>query len=229
MKAALAKKPLIRIAVVASAPLRLVGFRALFDSEPDFELISASSPEVGTQQNIDLLLLCDRYGQNLFGVMASLKATRPNSRIIVTSSGMDDVTILKAIASGAKGYVDATASPADFVQAIRIVSQGSVWAPRRVLSMFIERVSSAPGRIFAGGRAVFTNREKEVLEMLVAARSNKEIGATLGIEERTVKAHVAKLLRKVGVQNRIALSIHAVTHSLVSPPCNADPHAKMQG
>ena len=56
---------------------------------------------------------------------------------------------------------------------------------------------------------------KQVLEMLVAGRSNKEIGAALGIEERTVKAHVAKLMRKVGVQNRIALSVHAITHSLV--------------
>src|SRR5207253_1073079 len=103
-----------------------------------------------------------------------------------------------------------------FVQAIRVVNQGSVWAPRRVLSMFIERVSSAPGRIFPAGRVTFTDREKQVLEMLVAGRSNKEIGAALGIEERTVKAHVAKLMRKVGVQNRIALSVHAITHSLVS-------------
>ena len=104
----------------------------------------------------------------------------------------------------------------EFAQAIRIVHQGSVWAPRRVLSMFIERVSSAPGRIFPAGRVTFTDREKEVLEMLVAGRSNKEIGGQLGIEERTVKAHVAKLMRKVGVQNRIALSVHAITHSLVT-------------
>jgi len=62
----------------------------------------------------------------------------------------------------------------------------------------------------------FTDREKEVLELLVAGRSNKEIGAVLGIEERTVKAHVAKLMRKVGVQNRIALSVHAITHNLVT-------------
>jgi DNA-binding NarL/FixJ family response regulator len=78
---------------------------------------------VGTQQKIDLVLLCDRSGQNLFDVMASLKATRPHLRIIVIGSGMGDETILKAIAFGAKGYVDAAASPADFVQAIRIVSQ----------------------------------------------------------------------------------------------------------
>ncbi len=216
VKTAPAKKPPIRIAVVESDPLRFVGFRALFDNESDFELISASLPDIGAQQNIDLILLGNRSGQNLFDLMASLKATRPDLRIIVTGSGMDEETILKAIAAGAKGYVDEAAAPAEFVQAIRVVNEGSVWAPRRVLSMFIERVSSSPGRIFPAGRVTFTDREKEVLEMLVAGRSNKEIGAALGIEERTVKAHVAKLMRKVGVQNRIALSVHAITHSLVT-------------
>jgi DNA-binding NarL/FixJ family response regulator len=212
VKAALARKPVIRIAVVESDPLRFVGFRALFEEEPDFELISASLPEAGTQQNIDLVLLGEHSGQNLLDAMASLKAIHPQLRIIVTGSGMDEETILKAIASGAKGYVDFAAPVADFVQAIRIVSQGSVWAPRHVLSVFIER------QIVPTGDATFTDREQEVLEMLVAGRSNKEIGAPLGIGERTVKAHVAKLLRKIGVQNRIALSVYAITHSLVSPP-----------
>jgi DNA-binding NarL/FixJ family response regulator len=207
---------LIRLAVVESDPLRFVGFRALFDSEADFELVSASLPELAVEKNIDLVLLGSRGGQGLFDQMASLKAARPDLRIIVTGSGMDEETILKAIASGAKGYVDEAAAPAEFVQAIRVVNQGSVWAPRRVLSMFIERVTSSPGRIFPAGRVTFTDREKEVLGMLVAGRSNKEIGSALGIEERTVKAHVAKLMRKVGVQNRIALSVHAITHSLVS-------------
>ena len=111
MKAATAKKPLIRIAVVESDPLRFVGFRALFDTESDFELISASLTDISTLQNIDLVLLGNRTGQNLFDVMASLKATRPDLRIIVTGSGMDEETILKAIASGAKGYVDEAATP----------------------------------------------------------------------------------------------------------------------
>ena len=215
MKAAPAKKPLIRIAVVENDPLRFVGFRALFDAEPDFELISASLPEIGMRQNIDLVLLGNCHSQNLFDVMACLKTPRPHLPIIVTGSDMDEQTILKAIASGAKGYVDAAASPADFVQAIRIVSQGSVWAPRRILSMFIERVSGSSRPVFSADQVAFTDREKEVLKMLVRGQSNKEIGAPLGIRERTVKAHVAKLMRKVGVQNRIALSVHAITHSLV--------------
>src|ERR1700704_1505338 len=104
MKAALEKKPRIRIAVVESAPVRVVGFRAVFYSEPDFDLVSPSLPEVGTQQNIDLMLLGAASSQNLFDVMASLKMSCPQLRIIVTGSGTDEVTILEAIASGAKGY-----------------------------------------------------------------------------------------------------------------------------
>ena len=88
MKAATARKPLIRIAVVESDPLRFVGFRALFDAETDFELISASVSDITTQPNIDLILLGNRNGQNLFDLMASLKASRPDLRIIVTGSGM---------------------------------------------------------------------------------------------------------------------------------------------
>ena len=215
MKAATARKPKILIAVVETDPLRLIGLRALFDSQSDFELTATTLSQIANQPNIDIIMLGAQPGQNLFDVMAGLKAARPDLRIIVTGTGADDESILKAVAAGAKGYVDEAATPEEFIQAIRIVNQGSVWAPRRVLSIFIERVTASPGRIFPAGRVTFTDREKQVLELLVAGRSNKEIGAVLGIEERTVKAHVAKLMRKVGVQNRIALSVHAITHSLV--------------
>ena len=72
MKPAVARKPIIRIAVVESDPLRFVGFRALFDSEPDFELLSATLPEISMEKTIDLVLLGNRGGQNLFDQMASL-------------------------------------------------------------------------------------------------------------------------------------------------------------
>ncbi|HKT23993.1 MAG TPA: response regulator transcription factor [Terriglobales bacterium] len=218
MKAAPARKPVIHIAVVDSDPLRFIGLRSLFDEEPDLDLIAATLEELPKLENVDLILLGNRGSgtASVFDVMASLKAARPDLRIIVTGTGVDDESILKALAAGAKGYVDEGASPSEFVQAIRIVNQGSVWAPRRVMSIFIDRVTSSPGKIFPAGRVEFTEREKEVLALLVAGRSNREIGQALTIEERTVKAHVAKLMRKVGVQNRIALSVHAITHSLVS-------------
>jgi len=200
--------------VVESDPLRLIGLRTVFDSESDLEVTAATLEELN-RMDVDLVLLGSRSKHNLFDRMAGLKAARPGLRIIVTGSGADDETVLKALAAGAKGYVDEASTPAEFVQAIRAVNQGSVWAARRVMSLFIDRVS-ASGRIFPAGRVTFTARENEVLELLVAGRSNKEIGGVLGIEERTVKAHVAKLMRKVGVRNRIALTVHAITHSLVT-------------
>ena len=91
-----------------------------------------------------------------------------------------------------------------------------MWAPRRVL-FYVHRASIFGTRQDFSRRARDVHRSgEEILEMLVAGRSIKEIGSQLGIEERTVKAHVAKLMRKVGVQNRIALSVHAITHSLVT-------------
>jgi DNA-binding NarL/FixJ family response regulator len=214
------RKPLIRIALMESDPVRLMGYRALFESESDFDVVSARLSDIGSLESNGLVLLGNRSLQSLFDSIASMKAIRPDLRIIVTGSGTEEM-ILNAIVAGAKGYVDEAALPAEFLQAVRVVSQGSVWAPRHVFTMFIERSSSAPGCMFPAGRATLTNREKDVLELLVGGRSNREIGSPLGIQERTVKAHVAKLMRKVGVQNRIALSVHALTHSLVrtgTPP-----------
>jgi DNA-binding NarL/FixJ family response regulator len=177
--------------------------------------VPTSLSEIGGLQSNDLVLLSTRRVQHLLDLMASLKATRPDLRIIVTGSG-DEETILNAIVVGAKGYVDEAASPAELLQAVRVVSQGSVWAPRHVFSMFIERVGSAPGCSFPTGPADFTNREKEVLQLLVAGHSNKEIASPLSIRVGTVKAHMGKLMRKVGVQNRIALSSYVLTHSPVT-------------
>src|SRR5262245_41129290 len=180
MRASLLKAQPIRVAVIESDPLRFVGLRACLGSESDFELTSTSLSEASAQQNIDLVLLGTHIGSNLFEVVATLKAARPGLRIIAIGAGMGEENILKAIASGATGYIDEAAGPTEFAQAFRVVSQGSVWAPRRVLSLFIERVSNSAGRIFPAGQVCFTHREKEVLEMLVAGRSNKEIGAPLG-------------------------------------------------
>lgn len=215
-----AMKPMIHIALVESDPLRIVGLRALLESEADLEVISASLPEIALQENINLVLLGARPRQNVFDLMSNIKAMHPNLPIIVIGANADDDTMLTAIISGAKGYVFDGASPSEFAQAIRTVSQGSVWVPRRVLSKFVELAVTQRRRILPKARETITDREKQVLKMLVAGLSNKEIGEPLGIVERTVKAHIAKMMRKVGVHNRIALSVHAVTHSLVSSPAH---------
>jgi DNA-binding NarL/FixJ family response regulator len=211
--------PKLRIAVVESDPLRLVGFHALLEAELDLEMISTSLAEIAIQENIDVVLIGDRVGQNLADTISNLKVMRPHMPIIVIGPSTDDETILNAIVSGARGYVFDGAPSSEFAQAIRVVSQGSVWVQRRVLSMFIEHViTQREGKLY--GANTITDREKQVLRMLVAGLSNKEIGAPLGIAERTVKSHIAKMMRKVGVHNRIELSVHAVARALVSLPVN---------
>jgi DNA-binding NarL/FixJ family response regulator len=121
MKISTSTKPKLQIAVVESDPLRLVGFRALLESESDFELISASLPEIAIQANIDVVLLGDRPGQNLFDTMSNLKVMRPNLPILVIGPTTDDKIILNAIVSGAKGYVFEGAPASEFAQAIRSV------------------------------------------------------------------------------------------------------------
>jgi DNA-binding NarL/FixJ family response regulator len=210
------KKPIIRVAVIDSDPLRFVGFRVLLSSESDFDLRSVTLSEIGTDQAVDVVLVGKHPGKSVMDVLTTMKALRPDLDVIVTGYNLDDAAILKAIEAGAKGCVDESASAQEFVRAIRIVLAGSVWAPRRVLAMFVEQVYRPPGHGVSVSRGPFTTREKEVLRMLVAGCSNKDIAVPLGIAERTVKAHVAKLLRKVGVTNRVLLSMHAITHSLVA-------------
>jgi len=212
---ATSKNPGIRIAVIESEPLRFAGFAALLGLEPDFEVNATSLAEYENLPNADVILLSDPRG-DLKRDVACLKAIRPDLRIIATGTGAEEEAVLDVLASGARGYMDEAASAAEFVQAIRIVNQGSLWVSRRILKMFIESTNRCEGRAFPAAPVVLTAREKEVLEMLVAGNSNKEIAIPLRIEVRTVKSHISKLLRKTGVRNRIALSSYAIGNAIVS-------------
>ena len=88
--------------------------------------------------------------------------------------------------------------------AIEVVTGGSIWAPRRLLSKLIDRLLKVPDPAISHANPHLTDREKQVLDHILEARSNREIAQQLGIEERTVKAHVGRLMRKTGADNRIA-------------------------
>jgi DNA-binding NarL/FixJ family response regulator len=216
MKTPQTTKTTLRVAVIDCDPLRFLGFCALLSSESDFELQSVPLTEISMHQDVRVGLLGGPPSGNVLETLTTLKTLCPGLQVIVTGCNMDDAAILKAVAAGAKGCINETVSVTEFVQAIRIVQAGSVWAPRRVLATLVEQAYLSSGRGRSVGHRPFTSREMEVLSMLVKGCSNKEIAAPLGIEERTVKAHVAKLMRKVGVLNRVMLSVHAITHSLLA-------------
>lgn len=206
----------IRVSVVESDPVRLLGLRAIFSSDKDLEVCPATVGSILEHPENTVVLMTAGRGAAFYTGMAALKAARPNIGVIVTGPGKSDEEILRAVWAGAKGYLCEEASAEEFKSAIREVYGGSTWLPPRVIARFIERATVSPRRVEPRADTKISQREREVLRLLVSGRSNREIADELGIIERTVKAHVAQLLRKVGVQNRIALSVHAVTHSLLS-------------
>jgi DNA-binding NarL/FixJ family response regulator len=206
----------LRVALLEPEPIRVQGFITLFQDHPRIEFVVFDLAQFLADQEFKLALI-GLHGEKLpLTLVGTIHGLRPDARLIVMGPDADDEVILQAISSGAKAYLEASATAQQVEQAISIVNQGSIWAPRRVLSAFVDRATKAT-RPAPAANTRFTARETEVLKLLVAARSNREIARTLGIEERTVKAHVAKLMRKVGVENRIALSIYAVTNAIVPP------------
>ncbi len=208
--------PRLRVALLEAEPIRVQGFMELFQDHPRIEFVALDLPQLLADHEFKLALV-GLHGDDLpLPLVATIHGLRPDARLIVMGPDAGDEVILQAITSGAKAYLEASATPQQVEQAILIVSQGSIWAPRRVLSIFVDRATKH-SRTVPAALAQFTPRETEVLKLLVAARSNREIARNLGIEERTVKSHVARLMRKVGVENRIALSMYAVTNSIVIP------------
>lgn len=204
----------LRVGLTDPEPIRLEGFLTLFKDHSRIEFAPMSRAELLADPDLRLALVGIGQNERIRDRLSAIRGLRPNLILLAMGSESGDEAILAALAAGAKAYLHASATAKQVEQAIEIVSQGSVWAPRRVLSIFLDRVTRPAQRTCAGPEPVFTPREIQVLALLVKAKSNREIAAALGIEERTVKAHIAKMMRKVGVENRIALSARAVTHSI---------------
>ncbi len=205
----------IHIAVLGYDPLRLVGLRAVLEAESEFTVHKMDPPDMAKPLPGEIVLMGSHGMGSVYDAIATIRTLRPGVKIILTSAVTSDEAILRAISTGVKGYIDEAAPAEEYKEALRVVRTGSMWVPRRVLCKFIERATADPRRALAGGGSL-SERELQVLELLVAGRTNKEIGAELGIEERTVKLHVSRLMQKAGVHNRIALSVHAVTNLLFS-------------
>lgn len=200
----------LTVGLVHFEPLRVAGLRSILEMDPQIAVRVAEIDEVLADDSIGLVLF-GLPSPPSFDRMSRLRAERPDLKLIVVGSLRNDETIIDAIAVGAKGYVEETARPEQLLQAIEIVQSGSIWAPRRVLSLFVDRILLFSSKPVRRHNHHFTEREQQVLRLLVAARSNREIAETLGIEERTVKAYIKSLKSKVGVDNRVALSLHAAT------------------
>ena len=193
--------------IVASDPLRLLGLQTLFEKR-EADAITLTGDDAAAFRSVSLTLIDAACTPQLFELVSEFRYLQPAMKLIVVGLSQDPEFIEKVIWSGAKGYLTHQAREEEILMAIDIVLDGSVWAPRKVLARLLERDRLDRERRQAA--PALTAREREVLSLLVDGLSNREIGNSLAINEATVKAHVGRLMRKAGVQNRTALSLRAV-------------------
>jgi DNA-binding NarL/FixJ family response regulator len=136
--------------------------------------------------------------------------------VIVLGLEEDHEYIQRIIGAGAKGYLAHTAKGNEVRLAIEIVQDGSAWAPRKVLAKLLELSSAKESVASTASEPKFTRREAQVLKLLVDGHPNRVIAEELGIDLATVKKHVGTLMRKVGVKNRIELSVQVMNRKLLS-------------
>ena len=201
------------VGIVTTDPLRLLGLQEIFAAHGFQEAISLSGPGALKAHQFPLVVIDAACTEHLFELLATFRSTRPKLKVMVIGLSEDFSYIEHVIGSGAKGYLTHAARESEIHMAIDIVLDGSIWAPRKVLARLLDRSTPRPDAVPA--EPSFTRRESEVLRLLVAGQSNREIAGLLRIDEGTVKAHVGRLLRKVGVRNRTALGVQALHRNLL--------------
>jgi len=207
----------LRVGLLAVEPIRRAGLRSILEEIRGVELVDAGLDGLLAAESLDIAVISLMIPAEILTTIERLRAGMPATRVIVMSEVGDDESVIAAISAGAKGYLQDTAEPEEVARAVELVASGSIWAPRKALSMLVDRMLNG-GTLSPRLAPQFTHRELEVLQLLVSARSNREIADALGIEVRTVKSYVGRMMRKVGVGNRIALSVHAARHALGGGP-----------
>jgi DNA-binding NarL/FixJ family response regulator len=209
----------IRIGLLADEPIRIEGLASIFeehlgDGHPSFCPIVGNMKELLADSQLAYLVVDLHCTTGGIGILNTIRRLRPDIRLIVIGPEGSDQLVLDSIMAGARAYLDLKAGPRIVCQAIEVVTSGSIWAPRRLLSKLIDRLLKVPDSSLTASSHHLTDRERQVLDLILTARSNREIARQLGIEERTVKAHVGRLMRKSGVDNRLELSMRALNGSL---------------
>ncbi len=203
-----------RIGLVATDEVRIAGIRDVLSrgcaedggSAGSYEVVVLARPGTLETAGPDLVLIDAAATEHLFELLETFRRMRPRIRLMVIADASDAEFVERAIEAGARGVLHHAATERELRMAVEVVLDGSVWAPRRVLSRLLDRAHGA----VPAAPVELTGRERDVVRLLVLGLSNREMGAQLGVEAATVKAHLGRLMRKAGVRNRTALGVHAV-------------------
>jgi DNA-binding NarL/FixJ family response regulator len=204
----------IRILVVDDHNVVRQGLIALIKTVPDMTVVAEAADgvravELFRQHRPDVTILDLRLpGMGGVEVIGEIRRTHPAARIIVLTTFDGDENIFRALQAGARGYLLKDMFGDELMEAIRTVHGGKTCVPPPVAQRLAERM---------GGPSL-TGRELEVLNLIVAGKSNKEIGAHLSISEATVKTHINSILSKLGVSDRTQAATTALQRGIVQLP-----------
>jgi DNA-binding NarL/FixJ family response regulator len=209
-----------------------VGLRKILEAESDVTVIGEA--EDGQDAAFEArrlrpdVVLMDIRMPVLDGIEATRRivTAEPTTRVLILTTFGLDAYVYDALQAGASGFMLKDAPPEEIVAAVRLVANGeALLAPavtRSVIEEFVRR-EQPPPRSPPTAVQELTPREREVLDLLVQGLSNPEICARLVVSEATTKTHVARILQKLGLRDRVQVVIYAYESGLVRPAGGATP------
>jgi DNA-binding NarL/FixJ family response regulator len=205
----------LRVLLVDDHALVRRGFRRMLEDEPTFQVAGEASDgleavELAEQLRPDVIVM-DCALPQMNGIEASRRilAKLPETAILMLSMHSEDTLVKQALEAGARGYILKNAMDLDLVSAIKKVAGG-----RTVLDPQIARGGALKGERDTG----LTPRELEILQHIVAGKSNKEIATELNLSVNTVSVHRANIMDALGIHKTAELVVYAIRNGLVNLP-----------
>jgi len=205
------------------------GFRLILDAQDDIEVVGeADDGRAAVERARELrpdVVLMDVRMPVLDGIAATrtVMGERLAGNVLVLTTFDEDRVVYDALRAGASGFLLKTAPPAQLVEAVRTVAAGEALlassVTRRLVEDFVRR--PPPGEEAPERLRMLTEREREVLALIAAGRSNAEIAAELFLSGATVKTHVNRILSKLDLRDRVQAVVLAYECGLVRPGADA--------
>lgn len=206
---------MIAVLVVDDDALVRTGIRMILDLDADLRLAGEAADGAEALARIDELrpdvVLLDVRMPVLdgLGVLQRLAGRADAPAVVVLTTFNTDDYVLRALLAGARGFLLKDADPTDIIAAIKAAHRGDPALSPAVTQTVIRAATSAAGTnpVASALAATLTDREMEVAALLLAGRTNAEIGRQLSLGLATVKAHVTRIFTKLGVDNRVSAAM----------------------
>jgi DNA-binding NarL/FixJ family response regulator len=215
----------IRVLIADDQPLMRAGFRMVLEVEDDISVVGeAANGEQAVHSALRLrpdVVLMDIRMPDLDGIAATRQITGapggPAARVLIVTTFDLDEYVYDALGAGASGFVLKDSSADQLVGAIRVVAGGEALLAPSVTSRLIGQFAPQRAPEPPPGLDELTARELEVFKLLARGMSNAEIAESLVVSDSTIKTHVAHLLAKLGLRDRVHAVVLAYESGLVSP------------